>query len=163
MEPRLVPSKEKKLVGKRIAMSLANNKTGELWRSFMPIRGKVADRVSDDLISMSVYGPAHFLDFKPSNQFEKWAALEVAGFENVSKDLETFILPVGLYAVFDYKGLSTDTRVFQYIFGEWLPGSDFELDTRPHFEILGQKYRNNDPDSEEEIWIPVKLRTGPVT
>jgi len=37
-----------------------------------------------------------------------------------------------------------------------VPSSDYELDNRPQFEILGQKYKNNDPSSEEEIWIPVK-------
>jgi AraC family transcriptional regulator len=26
-------------------------------------------------------------------------------------------------------------------------------DDRPHFEILGDKYKNDHPDSEEEIWI----------
>ena len=158
MEPRLVTSKERKLVGKRITMSLARNRTGELWKSFMPKRGQITNKVTSDLISMSVYGPAHFVDFQPTKEFEKWAALEVAGFENVSDGLETFILPGGLYAVFDYKGSSTDTRIFQYIFGEWLPNSRFELDSRPHFEILGEKYKNNDPDSEEEIYIPVKQR-----
>jgi AraC family transcriptional regulator len=30
------------------------------------------------------------------------------------------------------------------------------LDNRPHFEILGEKYKQGSPDSEEEIWIPVK-------
>jgi len=39
-----------------------------------------------------------------------------------------------------------------------LPNSDYELDNRPHFEILGKKYKNNSADSEEEIWIPVKLK-----
>jgi hypothetical protein len=30
------------------------------------------------------------------------------------------------------------------------------LDNRPHFEILGEKYKNADPDSEEDVYIPVK-------
>lgn len=29
-----------------------------------------------------------------------------------------------------------------------------------HFEILGEKYKNNDPLSEEDIWIPIKRRLG---
>jgi AraC family transcriptional regulator len=62
----------------------------------------------------------------------------------------------GLYAVFNYKGLNTDNRIFIHIFTEWLPSSGYVLDERPHFEILGEKYKNNDPESEEEIWIPVK-------
>lgn len=27
------------------------------------------------------------------------------------------------------------------------------VDDRPHFEVLGGKYQNNSPNSEEEIWI----------
>ena len=70
--------------------------------------------------------------------------------------LETFVLPEGQYAVFQYKGLSSDNSIFQYIFGTWLPGSDYVLDDRPHFEVLGDKYKNNDPASEEEIWVPIQ-------
>jgi AraC family transcriptional regulator len=67
-------------------------------------------------------------------------------------------LPSGLYAVFDYKGSSNDQSIFLYIFGSWLPNSGYNLDDRPHFEVLGNKYKNNDPTSEEEIWIPIKPR-----
>jgi predicted transcriptional regulator YdeE len=42
-----------------------------------------------------------------------------------------------------------------YIYTEWLPASNYELDNRPQFEILGVKYKTNDPNSEEEIWIPI--------
>jgi AraC family transcriptional regulator len=58
---------------------------------------------------------------------------------------------------FYYKGSSTDTRIFQHIFETWLPQSGYELDNRPHFEVLGEKYRNNDPESEEDIYIPIKV------
>lgn len=29
---------------------------------------------------------------------------------------------------------------------------------QPHFEVLGEKYKDNDPTSEEEIWIPIKAK-----
>jgi AraC family transcriptional regulator len=61
--------------------------------------------------------------------------------------------------VFHYKGLSTDTSIFQYIFGTYLPASEYELDQRPHFEILGDKYKNMDTESEEDIYIPIRLKT----
>lgn len=73
-------------------------------------------------------------------------------------EMETFTLTAGLYAVFDYKGSSADNRIFQYIFGVWLPNSVYLLDDRPHFEVLGDKYKNADPDSEEEIWIPIRTK-----
>ena len=138
-------------------MSLANNKTGELWRNFMPRRREISNN-SNFLISMQIYKPTYFADFNPINEFEKWATVEVLDFDNVPIDMETYTLTGGLYAVFDYKGLSTDNSIFQYIFGNWLPNSNYLLDNRPHFEVLGEKYKNADPNSEEEIWIPIRQK-----
>lgn len=157
MQPRIELLKEKKLIGKKLVMSLAENKTFDLWRSFMPERMKIQNKVSNDLISMQVYQePMQLGDM--SQQFEKWAAVEVGDFDTVPEGMEKFNLPGGLYAVFDYQGLNTDSSIFIYIFKEWLPQSAFMLDGRPHFEVLGEKYKNNDPQSEEEIWIPVKQK-----
>lgn len=70
--------------------------------------------------------------------------------------METFDLPGGLYAMFYYKGSSDNAaQVFNYILQEWLPKSGYKLDTRPHFEVLGEKYKTGDVNSEEEIWIPI--------
>jgi AraC family transcriptional regulator len=137
-------------------MTLADNKTGELWKSFASRRSAIANNLTRDLIPMQIYGPAHFAEFKPTNEFEKWATVEVRDFEAVPGDMEAFTLHEGLYAVFDYMGSSSDPAIFQYIFGTWLPNSGYDLDDRPHFEVLGGKYKNNDPTSEEKIWIPIK-------
>lgn len=158
MQARIETLKQKFLVGKRMTMSLTNNRTGELWKSFMPYRGEIRNNLTGDLISMQVYKPTYFTDFNPENEFVKWAAIEVVNFQNLPSDLETYTLPGGLYAVFDYKGPGNDSGIFQYIFGTWLPDSDYLLDDRPHFEVLGEKYKNNDPDSEEEIWIPIRQK-----
>lgn len=114
--------------------------------------------VSSDLISMQVYDKSlDFKNFNVNTDFEKWAAVEVADFNSVPDNMDTCILQGGMYAVFIYKGLpSRFQNTFHYIFNIWLPNSGFELDNREHFELLGAKYKNNDPDSEEEVWIPVK-------
>ena len=158
MTPRIQTLAEKKLVGKRLVMSLADNRTAELWKSFAPVRKEITNNITSDLISLQIYKRDYFADFKPTNGFEKWALVEVSDFTRVPAGLETFVLEGGLYAVFAYKGSSTDSSIFQYIFGSWLPASGFALDERPHFEVLGEKYRNNDPESEEEIWIPIKRK-----
>lgn len=158
MTPRILHSEERKLIGIRLTMNFADYKVGELWKSFMPRRKEINNSLSSDLISMTVYKPTHFLNFSPSNEFEKWAAVQVSDFDNVPPEMETFTLAGGLYAVFDYKGLNTDDSIFRYIYGEWIPNSDYDLDNRPHFEILGDKYKNGDPTSEEEIWIPIKRK-----
>lgn len=156
MNPRIETIGPKKLVGKRLAMSLSGNQTAELWKSFMPRRGDLVNTMNKEVISLSIYPPSYFVNFSPDQEFEKWAAMEVSDFDRVPGDMEAFSLEGGLYAVFEYKGSSRDNRIFQEIFGTWLPGSAYELDQRPHFELLGPKYKNNDPSSEEEIWIPVR-------
>lgn len=158
MQPRIETLTERKLIGRRLTMSSADNLTFKLWQAFMQRRKEIKNNLTTDLFSMQVY-PQSF-DFNFSNlkaEFEKWAAIEVADFETVPAEMETYVLTGGLYAVFDYKGLNTDTKIFKYIFGTWLPNStNYLLDDRPHFELLGAKYKNNDPNSEEEIWIPIK-------
>jgi AraC family transcriptional regulator len=157
MQPRIEIVAEKKLVGKQLTMTIANNKTLNLWQSFMPRRREIKNNLTTDFFSMQVYHQSFDFTFSNLNaEFQKWAAIEVSDFENVPDEMETYILTGGQYAVFHYRGLSTDTKIFQYIFGTWLPTSNYVVDNRPHFEILGEKYKNNDPASEEEIWIPIR-------
>lgn len=158
LTPRIELSAEMKLVGKRLTMSFADYKIGVLWQSFLPRRHEITNNVSNNLISLVMYASNHFTDFKPTNEFERWAAIAVADFDKTPTDMDTYVLQSGLYAVFDYKGLNTDNSIYQYIFGTWIPSTDYALDNRPHFEILGDMYKNNDPTSEEEIWIPIKPR-----
>ena len=156
----IVNLNQRKLIGRRLKMTLADDQTIKLWQSFMPARKQIENSVTNDLYSMQVY-PRSF-DFtvvNPHTEFDKWAAVEVADFDIVPDEMETFVLKGGLYAVFNYRGLSTDPRIFRYIFETWLPDSkEYTLDHRPHFELLGEKYKNNDPGSEEEIWIPIRLK-----
>ena len=158
IEPRITSLQPKKLIGIQIEMNLIENKTGILWGSFMPRLKEITSRVSEDKISMQVYPETYFQEFAPQNNFTKWAAVEVEHFEQVPDGMKSFNLEGGQYAVFDYKGLSSDPSIFQYIFSQWIPNSAYVLDNRPHFEVLTEKYRNNDPNSEEEIWIPIKQK-----
>lgn len=160
MQPEIRTITEKKLIGTHLSMSMVNNRTGELWKRFMPRRHEIKDRVGTDLISMQVFDPDFdFRNFNPAASFEKWAVAEVSSFDQAPEGMDTFILPGGQYAVFVHKGPASEgERTFRHIFGTWLPGSDYLLDPRPHFELLGEKYKNDSPDSEEEIWIPVRKK-----
>lgn len=158
MDPHIETLLPKKLVGLHQTMSLAENKTAELWRSFMPLRSTIQNRLDSNLISMQVYTATYsFASFNPQAGFVKWAAVEVTHYHAIPDGMETFDLPGGLYAVFLHKGAASEGyKMFNYIFGTWVPQSVYKLDNRPHFEVLGSKYKNNDPTSEEEIWIPIK-------
>lgn len=147
------------LVGKRIATSLVQNRTGELWRSFMPHRKSITHTVGTSLYSVQLYADGYFNSYNPAAEFEKWAAVQVTRFENLPEGMEALTIPAGLYAVFIHKGPAADgPKTFQYIFTQWLPQSGYVVDNRPHFEVMGEKYKADSPDSEEELWVPVKAR-----
>ena len=153
--PRIITTESKILMGLTITMSLAHDRTGELWRTFMPRRKEIAS-VNSLLYHVKVYEAGYFAYFDPEKTFTKWAAMEVSETSAASEGIQHFQLPGGLYAVFDYKGSSADTTIYEYIFRTWRPTSGYELDQRPHYDVLGAKYRNLDTESEEEIWIPVR-------
>lgn len=156
---------EKKLLcGRHIEMSMATNRTQELWSSFMPLKKTIKNSVGTDLYSMQVYDKgADFKTMKPTSVFTKWAAIEVNDHSTVPDMLSPYVLNSGLYAVFIHKGLPQDFhKTFGYIFQQWLPNAAYEIDDREHFELLPETYRPDDPAAEEEIWIPVKEKTTPV-
>ena len=157
MQPRIETVAPKRLVGVRLRMSLAKNRTAELWQSFMPRRGEVSNRTDSSFISMQVYDGVEANQFSPTTKFEKWAAVEVFTHGRIPNGMESCRLPGGEYAVFHHKGpASAAPQIFQHIFGVWLPDSEFELDDREHFELLPENYSPVDPDAEEDIYIPIR-------
>lgn len=148
---------EKKLVVLTQKMSISENKTFLLWNSFMKRKGEIQNAIGSDLFSIQIYESDYFDRFYPKKEFLKMAGVEITSFGNIPDGMEAFVLKSGKYAVFEYKGNPKNGgEAFQYIFQEWLPNSGFSLDNRPHFEILGTKYKNESDESEEEIWIPIK-------
>ena len=114
MKPRIENILKKKLVGKRLIMSFADNKTGELWGKFMPKRREIKNNLNTELISLQLYEKD--FDLNPNSEFEKWATVEVSNFNKVPNEMKTFLLEGGLYAVFIHKGSSTDNSTFKFIF-----------------------------------------------
>jgi AraC family transcriptional regulator len=158
VEIKILPPRN--VVGVNGRMSHVQNRTAELWRTLMPRRNEIVSPVSSYLLSITRYDAIpDFRKFNPSATFEKWAAVEVASFDSCPEGMTTLTMKGGLYAVFHYKGSSSDPTPFQFIFGTWLPASEYVLDHREHFEILGANYRSNDPESEEEICIPIAIKS----
>tara|TARA_R110000868_G_scaffold118534_1_gene314316 strand:- start:959 stop:1444 length:486 start_codon:yes stop_codon:yes gene_type:complete len=160
MNPEIRMLSEKKLIGTYRKMSYSNNTTRALWQSFMPLKKQIKNTLGSDLYSMQIYNSiTDFNDLDPQTEFTKWAAIGVENFEFIPDTLNTYTLKGGLYAVFLHKGLASEfQKTFDGIFKDWLPTSDYTLDNREHFELLGEKYSPTNPNSEEEIWIPIKLK-----
>ncbi len=122
----------------------------------MPLRSVISDTVGQTLYSVNVYSGGYFDHYNPNSEFEKWAAMEVNHVYTLPEGMEALILQPGVYAVFHYKGNSNNHVIYRYIYTDWLPRSGFVLDGRPHFEMLGEKYKNSSADSEEDIFIPIR-------
>ena len=157
MAPKIVTIQAKKLIGFSIEMSLLDNQTQTIWQLFMPRLKEITNAVSADLFSLQNYPSTYFTNFTPETIFTKWAAVEVKDFSSIPDGFEKLELIGSNYAVFLHKG---NTEMFaknaKYIYTEWLPNSGFQLDNQPHFEVLGDKYLGHEnPESEEEIWIPI--------
>ena len=139
-------------------MSVVENRTRELWQKLMPLTRQIPTRQGGDLYSAEVYpGLDYFSVFNPERRFIKWAAVPVKSWEGMPGELGKLILPAGLYAVFRYKGPPQGVANFyRKILEEWLASSSYQLDNRPHLAVMGPEYKGNHPDSEEDLWIPVR-------
>ena len=159
MEPRIESIPPMSLVGIGERMSLTNDSTGRLWQALMPRRGEINNRVTDSYISMRVYSNAGMpIDemFAPETEFEKWAAVEVADYASIPAGMQSYSLEGGTYAVFVHKGLASKfPDTMRYIFGTWLPSSDYELDDREHFEVVPEGWSSSDENAQEEIYVPI--------
>ncbi len=157
MQHRIETIKEKWVVGMTVQTSLFNisNDTKQLAQRFMPRRSEISSRVGNHVFSIQNYGPA----YNPSNPkalFEKWVAVEVSQVDELPKEMNSFLITSGTYAVFSYKGSASNfSKARAYIFQEWLPNSGYMLDQKAHFEILNENYSKNFSHTEEDIWIPI--------
>ena len=161
MFDRIEKLEKKLLCGRSLEMSFADNKTYELWSAFMPLRKTISNAVSTDLYSMQLYGETlDYSNINPMQTFTKWAAIEVKDHSKIPEELFPYVLHEGLYAVFIHVGTPQDfPKTFGYIFEEWIPNSEYEVDAREHFELIPKTYRPDDPMAKEEVWIPILEKT----
>ena len=155
MQPEFEIITTKKLVGLSKNMSMADNKTLELFSTFMPKKKEIANAVGTFVYDLRVFPKDYFLAFNPAMSFKKYALVEVTDYIELHEQMEQFTLEGGKYAVFTHRGKSADFEVFEYIFTKWLPKSDYQLDDRPHFEKLIGNKNNSHSENYELIYIPV--------
>ena len=160
-EPKIIDFPETRLIGSRIRMSFVNDRTSELWRGFRTVRPSIGGRIGGESYSVKVYDASYsFSSFDPGAEFDKWAAVVGNEGADVPDDLEPLIIPGGKYAEFIHVGpASAAPKTFGYIFGHWLPSSPYELDLRPHFEILPEGYDPFDENATERVLIPIRSRS----
>lgn len=161
LEPKIAILPKIKLVAKCITMSFSKDQTDTLWRAFRPQIKNIPHKIDNDTYSVQIYPDSNFFEqFSPLNAFKKYAAVKVSDYDDLPSDLEKLIIPKGQYAIFDYIGKPSEApATFRYILTDWLTHSQYKLDNRPHFAKMGEKYTGEYADSEEELMIPISLKS----
>lgn len=158
MEVRLETLPPRHLAGLRAVMTFSDDQTPALWRRFMPHRHAVAGRVGAHLVSVHRFEAPLEGPPTPHTRFTRWAAAEVTPGTEPPDGLEACTLAGGLYAVFVHRGPATAfAQTLRAFFETWLPASGYTMDAaRARFEVLPPGYRPDDPDAEEEVYLPVR-------
>ncbi|WP_296385213.1 GyrI-like domain-containing protein [Winogradskyella sp.] len=155
MKPKLIHISEKTVIGMKSSMHHGEfGNIVALWKRFMPNRKAIKNVANEEFIAMQNY--TDFDNFEVS--FDVWACVEVASIETIPDTMEAFTILEGEYAVFLHKGMDA-SATYQRVMNEWLPNSGYEIDNRSHFQVMGDKYKNGSSDSEEDFYVPVRLRS----
>ncbi|WP_299122968.1 GyrI-like domain-containing protein [uncultured Winogradskyella sp.] len=154
MNPKIITLSEKNIIGMQSTMHYGEYQNiVALWKRFMPRRREVLNAANEEHIAIQVYDD--FNNFEKS--FDIWACVEVSSLNDIPKGMLPYTIPKGEYAVFLHKGMDA-ASTYKKIMTDWLPTSSYEIDDRPHFQVMGAKYKNGSPDSEEDFYVPVKGR-----
>lgn len=161
MEPRIVEVAERKLVGMKTETRLIDNQIPRLWQTFMPQRSTIKNGLLTGFFAVHERDSGvNFENFTPATLYTSWATIEVSDQEQIPEGMEARQLSGGLYAIFIHKGPAQNFKAtMDFIYGQWLPNSAYEIDDRDQFEIMAEDYLGpNHPEAEEEVWVPIRLR-----
>ncbi len=158
MTPEIKDIEPITLVGVCVKTTLATDNPVSYWRPFKMQLGEIESALTEQFYSVSIMdmvrGP-----FTPQTEFEKWAAVEVKEVKDFPTDMQVLVIPKGKYAVFTHRGLASNYPITaRYIYGEWIPNSEYEIDNRPHFMVMHKDYRPNDENATELVYIPIKIK-----
>jgi AraC family transcriptional regulator len=125
-----------------------------LWLRFNPRRKEITQRKQ---------GVAYGLVLSPSGSMIEDTLPYVASVEvesnpaAIPEGFELVEIKPQLYATFEKKGLADKTRMsMDYIYGFWLPQSDFKRAKGYDIEIFDHRLRLDQPDSVSVYCIPIE-------
>ena len=154
MHPRIIKCTERKVVGFLTKITKDEYfKIPQLWQKFMPRKKEINNINPKEFIAVQQFPKETTIE--NIVDYIIWACVEVSHFKDIPEGMSSFVIPAGEYAVFLQKGMDA-SKTYQSIMTEWLPTSGYTIDNRPHFQIMGEMYKNGSSDSEEDFYIPIK-------
>ena len=129
-----------------------------LWNKLHKIKKNIPNRsCMDYLVGLNDYSK-NFSYEKTQPAFVYYAAVEVSVPDQSSSKMSSLTVPGGKYAVFTFGGKTQDSLqpVIEYIYKEWFPQSNCQLNDQAKFDFAryGEK-SDAKGQSNIEVWIPV--------
>jgi AraC family transcriptional regulator len=146
-EPTFITKPAFTVVGLRITAKPKSPEIPKLWDAFVSRMGELKN-VSEPYASYGVMaGAGDDLDYMAGNPVSDIARLPAG--------MERWDIPETTYAVFETR-LPKIEETFDYIFGTWLPASNYQHDAEPVLERYGETFRPDNP--VVSIYVPVKKK-----
>lgn len=152
MEPKILELDGFKFVGLRYFGDNKNQEIKGLWGEFNKNCDKFKHvKTNSPAIGLCIMIPGEMEKFEYSAGFMVDSTADMDPMF-VSRDV-----PPSKYAVFTHKGLLTNLmETYQYIFGVWAKKTDYKINELLNFEWYDDRFKDNDPSSEFDIYIPIE-------
>lgn len=155
MEPEIVTRAEAKVVGIARQYREEDLNMETLWSAFRQNASKITNRVGND--AFGIY--EEYLETGSDIGFTYICSVEVTDFDHVPDGMITRTIPKHLYAAFRHNGpMSSLPETLKYIWGSWLPKSDFDYVEKPDFELYAPNTQKDGPDKTLFMYIPISRK-----
>lgn len=125
-----------------------------LWDEYGKRRAEIAGGEPDASLGVVMGLPEE--ERSHPDEFHYIAGHEVASLDAVPDGMEGKEIPPATYAIFTHRGpIARIGEIYGYIYGEWLPTSEYGRATGPEFELYDGRFRHDAADSEMDIYIPI--------
>ncbi len=155
MEPEIVTRPEVKVIGVARQYREEDLNIETLWSAFRSNVHRISNRVGHN--AFGIYEEYH--ESGDGVGFNYICSVEVTGFEDVQEGIITRLIPEHLYAAFRHEGpISFLPETLKYIWGSWLPKSDYEYVEKPDFELYAPAAEPENPDKTLFLYIPISAK-----
>ena len=161
MTPTFIDLPETHVVGFRVSVHLGNKAAiPDAWKNLHSRQSEIDQKPGGPSLGVMLHkpgGPARGFDYLAGVTVEKSPA-------DLPDDMTNVTLGAQQYAVFTHKisdkNLGKDLpRTFDFIFGTWLPNSEYQLAPAPDFELYDPaRFNPKTLSGEIDIYVPVQAK-----
>ena len=124
-----------------------------LWGRFKTRIDEIKNKKGEHRIGIVDCYPTDSEDESDENLIY-FACIEVDSFEKIPDGMRALMVPKSKFASFTHKGSPNDIdKTLKYIYGSWLPKSEYKRANGPDLEILEKEFPMN---NKFEYWLPIK-------